>query len=291
MSYPIVKVTTRDGITLHGLLSEPKIKSKNIVIHIHGSGGSFYWNDFYPFIAKSINDLNYSFLSVNTRGAGVYEIETGSKPYGTAIELFEDCLIDINSWIEFAFSKGYKNIILEGHSFGTNKVQYYTLYGKYKSDVKALILLGFTDSYGGQLAYLKKNNIKNEDILNEAKKLNNEGKPTQLLSNLHINWGELPQSAQSYINFMSPNSNLSKILPLGTSKTLENFRKINIPVLGVVGDHNECTVIPPQQAVNLLNKENINAKCYMIKDCSHGYKGKENEVTKLIESFINSLSI
>lgn len=286
MSHPIVKVKTKDGYSLHGLFFEPKTKNKSIVIHIHGSAGNFYFNDFYPHLAKLANNLNIAFLTTNNRGSEVYNIETGTKYTGAAIEIFEECLLDIDAWIELAIAKGYKNIILEGHSFGTNKIQYYALNGKYRSKINALILLGFTDSYGGQIDYLKSVNKRNQHVLKEAEELVTQGKPHQLLSDLKINWGELPQSAQSYISFMSENSKLSNVLPLGQDKVFTNFRKINIPILGVVGDTDECTVIPPKEAVGKLNKENENARCYMIENCNHSYNGKEEELTKIIKVFL-----
>ena len=198
MKFPIVKVTTKDGFILHGLLSEHEKKSKTIIIHIHGSAGNFYQSNFYPYLFKMVEDLNIAFLSTNNRGTGVYDVELGTKYRGAAIEIFEECLLDIDAWVEFAMTLGYKNIILEGHSFGTNKIQYYYLNGKYKSKIRALILLGFTDSYGGQLEYLKSQRLNNDDILKEAKKLISKNKPIQLLSYLLINWGELSQTAQSY---------------------------------------------------------------------------------------------
>lgn len=289
MRYPIVKVKTKDGYSLHGMLFEPKTKNKFIIIHIHGSAGNFYFNDFYPHLAELANHLNVAYLTTNNRGSEVYNIETGTKYTGAAIEIFEECLLDIDAWIEFAVSKGYKYIILEGHSFGTNKIQYYALNGMYKSKIKALILLGFTDSYGGQLEYLKEVNKRNENILEEAEELVKKGKPYQLISDLKINWGELPQSAQAYINFMSDDSALSNVLPLGQNKEFTNFKKIKTPILGVVGDTDECTVIPPKDAVEMLNRENEKAQCYMIKNCSHSYQGKEKEIVKIVRRFLEKV--
>jgi pimeloyl-ACP methyl ester carboxylesterase len=232
-----------------------------------------------------------AFLSVNTRGTGVYNIETGYKPTGAAVEIFEECLCDIDAWTELALSKGFTKIILEGHSFGTNKIQYYIQKGIYKTHVVALILLGFTDSYGGQIAYLKKTNRKNENILQEAQALMIQNKPLYLLSDLHINWGELPQTAQSYLNFMSPDSVLSEVLPIGQDKPLTNFRSISLPILGVVADHNECTVIPPRDAVDLLNHENHMAQCHMIPDCTHSYTGREKELISRIRQFLTKIHL
>lgn len=290
MKNPIVKVITKDEYELHGLLLEHNKPTENIIIHIHGSAGDFYQNEFYPYLFKMADELGYSFLSTNNRGTGVYNLESGYNSTGAAIELFEECIFDLDAWIEFALALGYKNIILEGHSFGTNKIQYYLQCGKYKDVIKAIILLGFTDSYGGQIEFLKKNNIRNKDVLEEAKVLIDQGLQLQLLSNPKINWGELPQSAQSYISFMSSGSNLSKILPL-QSNQLENFRKIMIPILGIVGDHNECTVIDPKAAVDFLNRENKNAKCYSIDDCDHSYTGKEQKLVSIIGGFLRELSL
>lgn len=284
--FPIVKVATKDGYILHGLLQESKIKSKNIIIHIHGSAGNFYQSNFYTYLFKMAEELGYAFLTTNNRGTGVYDVELGTKYRGAAIEIFEDCLLDIDAWIEYAINLGYENIILEGHSFGTNKIQYYYFNGKYKLKIKALILLGFTDSYGGQLEYLKSNNLSNEHLLKEARKLISDKKPLQLLPYPLINWGELPQTAQSYLSFMKPNSVLSKILPLRNKVNLENFHKIDVPILGIVGDHNECTVLPPKEAVELLMNENKKVKCYMIKGSNHTYKDKESELIKLIKNFL-----
>ena len=43
MTYPIVKVKTKDQLDLYGLLAEPESGVKNsIIIHIHGTAGNFF---------------------------------------------------------------------------------------------------------------------------------------------------------------------------------------------------------------------------------------------------------
>jgi pimeloyl-ACP methyl ester carboxylesterase len=289
MKLSLEKAVTTDGYLLHGLCFEPAKATDTIIVHIHGSAGNFYQNSFYPYLFKMAQELNIAFLTTNNRGTGVYDIEKGAKYRGAAVETFKDCLMDIDAWLEFAFKRGCKHIILEGHSFGTNKIQFYALNGRHRKKVKALILMGFTDSYGGQLKYLKTVGLKNKDILAKAKQLIFQDKPFQLLPYGLINWGELPQAAGSYYNFMQKGSKLSKILPLSKKKELINFKKIKKPILGIVGDRNECTVIPPQQAVNMLNKQNPFASCFMIKNCNHVYEGKEKNLVKIIKKFIKKL--
>jgi len=288
MENSIVRVETKDGFHLHGLLSE-SVKKDTIIIHMHGSAGNFYTSAFFSEYRTNVDVWNCSFLSTNSRGTGVYDVEVGTKYRGAAIELFEECLLDIDAWIEFVLEKGYKQILLQGHSFGTNKVQYYALNGKYHNKVKALILLGFTDSFGTQLQYLKRINKTNKEYLDEANNLLKQQKPLQLLSDLYANCGELPQTAQSYVSLMSEDSALSNVLPLRNGKNLLNYSKIEIPILGVIGDQNEYTVIPIKDAITLMKSENHLATISQISNCSHGFEGKEKELGNIVQQFLGSI--
>jgi len=283
--YPIVKIKTSDGLTLHGFLSEPKKPSKFIKINIHGTSGNFFYNDFYEPLINSANKLGIAHLTTNNRGTGVYEIEKGTPNHGASVELFEDCLKDIDAWIEFALSRGYEKIILEGHSFGTEKSVYYMEKGKYKDKIVGLILLGFSDNVGTEEKYLKKIG---KDYSDEARELVNKNEGHHLLSDIYGLAGELPISAQTYLNFVSDGSENSKALPLRKGRGLTFFQNIKVPILGVIGDKEdgEYTIIPIKNAIELLKSENKLAEVFQIKNSNHGFEGKEKELVEIIEDFI-----
>ena len=136
MTYPIVNVTTRDGLLLHSLLTEPVKPATIIDIQIHGAGGNFYSNSYFAGLMQRLVELGVAYLSTNNRGAGVYELEKGSIGRGVSLEKFADCVLDIDAWIAFALEKGYENIVLESHSYGTEKIVYYVHKGRYKDSVK-----------------------------------------------------------------------------------------------------------------------------------------------------------
>ncbi len=285
MRYPIVSVTTSDGLLLHGLLIEPKNHSTTIIVHIHGTSGNFYWNSFYESLTVSAITMGPSYLATNNRGCGIYELEKGFVPHGAALEHFEESLLDIDAWIEFALSKRYKKVILEGHSFGTEKVVYYAAKGKHKGVLAAVILLGFSDSYGTQERYLQKTG---KNLMHEAKRLMKDGKPFQLLSDLYAQAdGALPISATTYVNFFTPGSELSKALPFRNGKELPLVRKIQVPILGVIGDlDEEYAIIPIYNAIALLKSENKLAEVYQIKNSGHSFDGKEQELASVIADFL-----
>lgn len=283
--YPIVNVATSDGLTLHGLLTEPSQPSKTIVLHIHGSGGNFYGNSYFEKLTSSVVDLGIAFLATNNRGSGVYELEKGTIYHGVSLEKFEDCVLDIDAWVEFALSKGYENIILEGHSYGTEKSVYYMNKGKYIDKVKGIILLGFSDNVGTQIKYEKSIG---KNYRKEAKELNNKGEGYKLLSDYFGLCGEMPISAQTYLHGFTEDCENAIALPLRKGKDLTFFQNIKVPILGVISDDEdgEYTIIPIKDAVELLKSENELAEAYIIKDTNHGFTGKETELVEIITDFI-----
>src|SRR6185436_14784649 len=97
MQYPIVQIKTKDNLWLHGLFIEAP-QSKTVFINIHGTASNFYEEDFIETIAEKLVPAGISLLSTNNRGVGTYDAWDGK---GGSVELFEDCLLDIDAWIEF----------------------------------------------------------------------------------------------------------------------------------------------------------------------------------------------
>ncbi len=275
MLYKLISVKTSDNLILHGLLTEKS--SKNILINIHGTASNFYEEEFIQTFSEELPKSGFSVLSMNNRGAYSYE------PYqktGASTEKFESCILDIDAWLSFAIKSKYENIILSGHSLGAEKVVYYISKGRYKNKIKALILLAPSDSSG----YLYKNDKSVKNNLEKERQLIKNNK-SNFLSNHYIYSGIIPKSAESFENFLNPNSELSKALPFSKRK-LENYSKIKIPILAVIGDKKEYTVIPIKQALNLLKKENTLTETHQLKNCNHDFEGKEKELTKIVKEFL-----
>ncbi|MFA6365547.1 MAG: DUF1749 domain-containing protein [Candidatus Paceibacterota bacterium] len=289
MKSPIVHTITADKIDLYGiLLAAPK--KDTIIITVHGTADNFYDNEFIWQIAEAVAPLNVSMLSVNNRGSynlEFYDYGPGiRRDTGASVEIFEKCVLDIDTWIKFALSLGYKKIILQGHSLGTEKVVYYMGHGKYKSKVSAVILLGFSDSFGHHAEFLKTTKM---DLMGEAKVMIKNGKKQQFLTKRWLaHAGIMPQSAESYVNFFSPNSQLSKAFPLRKGKDLLIYQKIKVPILGVIGDQEEYCVIPIKQAIALLKSENMRAEIHQLKNCDHIFSDNETLLAATIKKFIKN---
>jgi len=287
MKNPIIHIITADKLDLYGiLLAAPRKDS--IIINIHGTADNFYDNDFIWQIAKTLEPLNVSMLSVNNRGSyslEFYDYGPGAqRNSGASVEIFEKSVLDIDAWIKYALSLGYKEIILQGHSLGTEKVVYYMSKGKYRNKINSVILLGFSDSYGTHYEFFKKEVT---NLLDEAKTLVKNKKSHQFITKHWLaHAGVLPQSAEAHLNFFKPNSELSKAFPIRQGKDLIMYKNIKVPILGVIGDDEEYTVIPIDKAIELLKKENKLASIYQINSSDHSFTGEEKQVASIIKKFI-----
>ena len=277
--YQLVSVNTKDNLLLHGLLAENLSKEpKSIIINIHGTASNFYEEDFIETFAKELPKTGFSVMFTNNRGAGNYNPHDKT---GAAVEKFESCVLDIDAWIGFAIKKGYHNIILSGHSLGSEKIVYYSLKGKYWDKINALILLAPSDSFG----YLYKNDKSVKDNLEKAKQLIKENKRGVFLNRYSYS-NIMPKSAESFADFLDINSELSMALPFHKGK-LEIYNKIMVPILAVIGDKKEYTTIPVKEALNLLKKENSCVEVHQIKKCNHDFEGKKNKLIKIVKKFLD----
>ena len=121
-------------------------------------------------------------------------------------------------------------------------------------------------------------------VMREAKKVAKKNKEQFLTSVWLCHGNVLPKSADSFLNFFSKNSELSKALPLRKGKELELYQRIEVPILIVIGDKEEYTIIPIKKALELMTKENVNAECHQIKNCNHDFENKDGSVKEVVGS-------
>jgi pimeloyl-ACP methyl ester carboxylesterase len=134
MQGTIVRTTARDGTPLEGMLYVPPEThtADTAVIHAHGTWGNFYGNPFIDTFGDLYPQLGYAFLTGNNRG----------HDGGSITERFDDCVQDLDAWLQFAKDRGCHRVVLQGHSLGALKaIHYLRKPGPGKEGVRGLILL------------------------------------------------------------------------------------------------------------------------------------------------------
>lgn len=115
----LINIKTKDELQLYGHITQTQVKD-SIIIHIHGMSGDFYTNSYYPFMHEHYAKNNIAFLAGENRGVHSIKLTTKGEEFiniGNAFERFEECIYDIQAWVDYAENLGYKKIYLQGHSF------------------------------------------------------------------------------------------------------------------------------------------------------------------------------
>lgn len=127
-----INVPTKRGSVLNGVLfrEEERRNADTVMIAITGIHGNFYSNPFYYNVGETLNGGGFDFIYAQTNDAfGEIEtvnVNTGKDELiGSWNERFSYTDEDIDAYLTFAESEGYRHIILAGHSLGANKVIYY----------------------------------------------------------------------------------------------------------------------------------------------------------------------
>lgn len=285
----LVQSKTSDGIYFKGLISEPAVKSDTIIIHIHGMAGSFYLNNFYKNMHDYYPQNNIAFLATQNRGSNTIEqfpSETGTKTIGNAYEIFEECVLDIQAWVDFAKSIGYTKIWLQGHSLGPSKIVHY-MATKNTNDIEGLILISPSEMNG-----LVHDEIGQKDfdkLYPEAMELVKDGKANELLSN--VLWSNVILSAKTFLNFFADHSNAAIFNFKRPELGWEKVESIKIPVLSLTGtkDDGIVPVIDPVVAMKFLETKLINSprkKTIVLDGAEHSFDGFEDKIVSEVVNFI-----
>ena len=286
MKQELVRMNSIDGIEMVGILYEPEEKSNTIVIHVHGLCGNFYENRFLDTLAKTYTNKGISFLTFNNRGTNFISELLKSNEFeiiGGCYEKFIDCLLDIEGAINYAKEKGYKDIILEGHSYGCNKVIYY--YDKKKDEsIKKIVLLAPCDMPQECIKYLSKEEYEKAKI--ESTRLVNEGKKNELID-FSVNANGKISVGTYYQDFLPHGENDFIRYVDGVNGKSEILNSIDIPVLVIFGDIDECVLTQDIETVKgYLNKNIKNCDIQIIEDADHSYTDKYEELGEIIKEKI-----
>ena len=267
-----------DDVELCGIYCKCE-NSKKVIIHTHGMGGNFYENRFVSDMEHLYLEKGYSFVSFNNRGHDYFSDlllgESKTIKGGSAYELFEDCVLDIEGVILSLKDIGYEEFILSAHSFGCNKIVYSYNLLKDKYNITSLILLAPCDIYK-QLSFMIKNY---DDYILENK--------MQVLDNNYYSFvpnGLFPLefTAKTVYNNFSKNSNadIFKYREIGYKSELLN--SVNIPVHIFIGLKDECVFTNKKEFIEKFLKDNFSCcDINYIDNAKHIFKGYEK---KLIES-------
>lgn len=291
MKGELVKVITSDGLELKGFFSDQK--SDVAVFHTHGTAGDFYTHDFVEVEGEELSKKKLSFLTANNRGHDVFadirHHKNGKVEWiqiGGGQERFEECLFDIDAWINFLIKRGVKKIILQGHSLGPNKNIYFQAKNPNKY-IQGFIHLSPQNDAGLMKSKLGDEKYKKINLMIEEMIKNNRGNKI-LAKELQ----ELcPISAQAYSGYFIENG-IGNLFPYHNpdNKNWTILNKIKELQLLIFGSDDPYIKPSVSKAIEVfkskINKSSL-FKSNIIKGASHSYLGYEKKLVEVIFSWIS----
>ena len=287
MKQELVRINSIDNIELPGILYTPDDNTTKIVIHVHGLNGNFYENRFLDTLAKTYTDNNYAFLTFNNRGRDfITELLKGDEftIIGGSLERFKDCILDMDGVINWVKERGYQEIVLEGHSYGCNKVLYY--YNKKRDNtIKKIVLLAPCDIPAEAKKSLTKEEY--EKAKNDSTRLVEQGKENALID-FSIMANNKIAAGTYYYDFLPGGENDFIRYSDGENGNSELLNSIDIPTIIIFGDIDECVLTEDIEVVKKYLTNNFsNSSIIIINGADHSYTGKYSELGEIIKNKID----
>jgi len=282
----LIRLKTRDNLELQGLLCEPSKKASKAIVNVHGWVGNFYENRFMDHISEEAFGKNIAFFTFNNRGAGIItEFMRNNKreKIGGSLELFEDCVFDLESAVDFLHERGYKEIILQGHSLACQKIVYY-MHTKKDKRVKGLVLLAPVDDVEVVTGKLYNNSVSRYNkSLKTARKMNSEGRGSHPVPK----WMQIYPclSANMFIQISDPESASGHIFDY--SGDLAELKSLTIPVLAVFGSIDDYQPNPADK-LEIIKRINAN-KTILMQESNHWFAGHEDELAKNVVGWVTKI--
>jgi alpha-beta hydrolase superfamily lysophospholipase len=282
------RVNTKDGLRLDGLLFEPEREAKAAVLHLPGRAGNFYANGFLDVMARIYTDNGFALLSVNTRGHDhIADFRVGDtqeiKRIGQAFDIFEECVLDIAAWVEFLKNKGFKKIILQGHSQGAAKLVYF-LSKELRPEIVAMVLMSPADAPGLLRKYQPEVFAQNLVL---AKEMIRSGRGEDLLPDKIRGWYYI--SAKTFVNEMSGKE--ADIFPIFDDGDFGKLENIKVPALAFYGENENTLMYSAQKDLEIIapHLKNPRSKTFIINGADHTYFEKEGIAARMIVDWLKNI--
>ena len=269
MIVDLVRFKTTDQVELTGYLVGPG-PTKRVMLYVHGLGSNFYKSQRIFVMAQQFVKAGWAFLSFNNRGHDRWADS----------EKFTDCVKDIAAAIKFVRGRGFREIVLVGHSTGCNKIVYALSKKKLPGVHGVILLAGLSDPEVFQAEL----GLKYKKLLAQAEKLvrARRGGEYLLVSKTH---GAM--TASRIVSLMSYGGAEDLFsLSLG-KKAKARYRGLTMPTLIVYGTRDQHAYHKVHQIGKFVAAQIPGpVKQVYIKGADHGFKGYERQLAWEIVSWL-----
>ena len=272
----LVSVRTRDGVSLAGVMAEPRRRRSAALVWVHGLGSAFASGQ--PLIRELSARLaaaGIGYLKLNTRGHDVVA-RGGRRLAGAAFERFGASVEDLRAAISLARRAGYRRVILAGHSTGANKVLHYAARVRDRR-VGGVILLGPISDIAGETKRIGRRELRRRVVTAERIARRD---PDALVPRAFGFW-----SARRYISLYRPGEAEDVFPYYRRDARWTALRRVRLPLAVFLGGRDEYLDRRPSEVVDAFERNAIRARSFtgiVVPGADHGFTGHEAALARSI---------
>src|SRR5437870_8133805 len=276
VSVSLVRLRTRDGVWLDGVIADPSRRRRRAaLIWVHGLGSAF--SSAQPLIREMSTRLTAAgigYFKFNNRGHDVVA-RRGKQLTGAAFERFGQSVEDIRAMVTLARARGYRRVILAGHSTGANKVLHYAARARDRR-VSGIVLLGPISDAAAEAKRVGARELRRR--VAAAEKIARRD-PQALVPR---EWGYW--SAQRYVSLYRPGE-VEDVFPYyRPNARWTALRSVRLPIAAIVGSRDEFLDRPAQEVIDAFARHASGARSFtgaVVQGARHGFQSRERELADL----------
>lgn len=276
----IIKVKTERGLELKGAMwGDASMDS--VVIIMSGICSNVFQNDLLPAAGGMLSSNNIACIAGHAIDAfsciAYSDFSTGKQKFtGVVYDDFSLAYEDVESYVKYAKELGFKNIILAGHSLGSNKIINY-LGNTPDNFVDYFVVSAPVDlaHWFNVMPYIK-------ECIETARKFADENRGQEILP--YLFGGFSPMSAETALSFYNAH-NLKNCPVISGDGETDSLYNIKINGAFVIGENDSLTDGNPKEFIEKINsycKNPEQNQVIVVPDASHIFYGKHEEYAKVM---------
>lgn len=276
----IIRVKTKRGLELKGAMWGNS-SMDSVVIIMSGICSNVFQNDLLTATGGLLCANNIACIAGHAMDAfscfAYSDFSTGKQKYtGVVYDDFSLVYEDVESYVKYAKELGFKNIILAGHSLGSNKIIHY-LGNTDDNNVDYFIVSAPVD-----LAHWFDVMPNVSECIEKAKEFVKDGRGKEILP--YLFGGFSPMCAETVLSFYNAH-NLKNCPVISNDGETDSLFNIKIQGSFVIGAKDSLTDGDPKGFMDKINSHCKNSEknqVIVLPDSSHIFYGKHEEYAKVI---------
>ena len=276
----IIRVNTPRGLELKGAIYGDNTMD-TVVIMMSGICSNVFQNDLLAATGELLSKNNIAFIAGHAMDAfsciAYSDFSTGKqKNTGVVFDDFSIVYEDVESYVKYAKEVGFRNIVLAGHSLGSNKIIHYL--GNTPDDFVDYFIVSSPVDLGHWFNVMP--NVK--ECIELAQKFADEGRGNEILP--YMFGGFSPMSANAVLGFHNAFNlkNCPVISHDGETNSLFNIKPNGSLVIGGKDSLTEGDPKGFMEKINACCKHPQQNQVIVVPEASHIFYGKHEEYAQTI---------